>query len=549
MASTRIRYWEVGESDRDFRYNNYLSRYHWRHIDLMDVLSGYGASGRASLELAAQLIGLPGKLGIGGAQVWPAFRRGELGAIRDYCETDVLNTYLIYSALRADARRARCRGVPEGARGRRGEARAVRSAALEAVPRALADDAACGLTKPLSSPRSSISRTTAWASPISMAGACSSPMRCPASASRWSCANGGASCKKPISSACSSRRPTRVTPGCEYFGRCGGCALQHLAHPAQVSFKQRVVAETLKRIGRVEPEEWLPAVVSQPWHYRRRARLGVKYVAGKNRVLVGFRERAGPYITDMRHCPVLMPPVDGLLGELAELIERSSVKDRLPQIEAAVADDAVALVLRVLDEPTRGRQRGVSRVRRPPRHRPLLAARRARHGRAARSCAAAALSLARVRPHARVLADGLRAGQRGHQRRARVDGHSLGSRRADGPRARSVLRARQFQLAARAASGGAARRRGRSGARRACRAQCGREWHRQRALRDGRPHGVGLEFLPRALGRRRARSAAHGRRSAGRRAPCSPAAPHRLRIVPPGDARARRAGARRAAWV
>jgi hypothetical protein len=90
------RYWEVGESDRDFRYNNYLSRYHWRHIDLMDVLSGYGASGRASLELAAQLIGLPGKLGIGGSQVWPAYRRGEIAAIREYCETDVLNTYLIY---------------------------------------------------------------------------------------------------------------------------------------------------------------------------------------------------------------------------------------------------------------------------------------------------------------------------------------------------------------------------------------------------------------------------------------------------------------------
>jgi 3'-5' exonuclease len=89
-------YWEVGESDRDFRYNNYLSRYHWRHIDLMDVLSGYGASGRASLDLAAQLVGLPGKLGIGGAQVWPAYRRGELAAIRDYCETDVLNTYLVY---------------------------------------------------------------------------------------------------------------------------------------------------------------------------------------------------------------------------------------------------------------------------------------------------------------------------------------------------------------------------------------------------------------------------------------------------------------------
>jgi hypothetical protein len=90
------RYWELGDSDREFRYNNYLSRYHWRHIDLMDVLSGYGASARASLELAAQLVGLPGKLGIGGAQVWPAYLRGELGAIRDYCETDALNTYLIY---------------------------------------------------------------------------------------------------------------------------------------------------------------------------------------------------------------------------------------------------------------------------------------------------------------------------------------------------------------------------------------------------------------------------------------------------------------------
>jgi predicted PolB exonuclease-like 3'-5' exonuclease len=90
------RYWDVGEGDRELRFNNYLSRYHWRHTDLMDVLSGYGASGRASLELAAQLIGLPGKLGIGGAQVWPAYRRGEIAAIRDYCEIDVLNTYLIY---------------------------------------------------------------------------------------------------------------------------------------------------------------------------------------------------------------------------------------------------------------------------------------------------------------------------------------------------------------------------------------------------------------------------------------------------------------------
>jgi 3'-5' exonuclease len=90
------RYWEVGETDREFRYNNYLGRFHWRHVDLMDVLSGYGASARASLDHAAQLVGLPGKLGMSGAQVWPAYQRGELAAIRDYCETDALNTYLIY---------------------------------------------------------------------------------------------------------------------------------------------------------------------------------------------------------------------------------------------------------------------------------------------------------------------------------------------------------------------------------------------------------------------------------------------------------------------
>ena len=90
------RYWELGENDREFRYNNYLSRYHWRHVDLMDVLSAYGASGRASLEHVSQLLGLPGKLGMSGADVWPAYRRGDLASIRNYCETDVLNTYLIF---------------------------------------------------------------------------------------------------------------------------------------------------------------------------------------------------------------------------------------------------------------------------------------------------------------------------------------------------------------------------------------------------------------------------------------------------------------------
>ncbi len=90
------RYWETGDEDQSFRYNNYLSRYHWRHIDLMDVLSGFQARGRVSLSNVACLLGLPGKLGFSGAQVWDAYLEGNLPGIRRYCETDVLNTYLVY---------------------------------------------------------------------------------------------------------------------------------------------------------------------------------------------------------------------------------------------------------------------------------------------------------------------------------------------------------------------------------------------------------------------------------------------------------------------
>jgi predicted PolB exonuclease-like 3'-5' exonuclease len=90
------RYWEIGDSDRDFRYNNYLSRFHWRHIDLMDVLSGFQIGGRASLEHVAQLLELPGKLGMSGAKVWDYYLEGRRAEIERYCETDALNTYLVY---------------------------------------------------------------------------------------------------------------------------------------------------------------------------------------------------------------------------------------------------------------------------------------------------------------------------------------------------------------------------------------------------------------------------------------------------------------------
>ncbi len=102
---TAHRYWETGDEDSSFRYNNYLNRYHSRHTDLMDVLAGYEARAAAPLHEIAQLLGFPGKAGMDGSQVWPAYEAGELQRIRDYCETDVINTYLVY--LRFELMRGR----------------------------------------------------------------------------------------------------------------------------------------------------------------------------------------------------------------------------------------------------------------------------------------------------------------------------------------------------------------------------------------------------------------------------------------------------------
>ena len=98
------RYWDLGDGDyadsRDFKWNNYISRYHTRHLDLMDLLAMYQPRANAPLDDLAKLIGFPGKLGMDGSQVWPAWQRGELGRIRDYCETDVANTWLLFCRFR-----------------------------------------------------------------------------------------------------------------------------------------------------------------------------------------------------------------------------------------------------------------------------------------------------------------------------------------------------------------------------------------------------------------------------------------------------------------
>jgi predicted PolB exonuclease-like 3'-5' exonuclease len=94
------RYWDMGEDDRDFKWNNYISRYHTRHLDLMDLLALYNGRANAPLDDLAKLFGFPGKLGMDGGKVWEAWQAGQIADIRDYCETDVINTYLVYNRFR-----------------------------------------------------------------------------------------------------------------------------------------------------------------------------------------------------------------------------------------------------------------------------------------------------------------------------------------------------------------------------------------------------------------------------------------------------------------
>ena len=145
--------------------------------------------------------------------------------------------------------------------------------------------------------------------------------------------------------------PERVTPRCAHFGTCGGCSLQHLAHESQLAAKGRVVADELARIGGVQPGRWLAPLSGPAWSYRRRARLGCKFVDKKERVFVGFRERGSPLLADLRRCEVLAEPAGGLIAELANLVGGLQLRRRIAQIEVAVADNVTALVLRVLDEP------------------------------------------------------------------------------------------------------------------------------------------------------------------------------------------------------
>lgn len=148
-----------------------------------------------------------------------------------------------------------------------------------------------------------------------------------------------------------SSSPERVEPGCPHYGLCGGCAMQHLQPAAQLRFKQKQLLDALWRIGRVRPEVVAPALAGPVWGYRRRARLGVKWLPKRGLPAIGFRERRSNLLTALQTCPVLDPRLDGLLPALTALVAELSIRAQLPQIEIAAAE-RLALVLRVLAPPS-----------------------------------------------------------------------------------------------------------------------------------------------------------------------------------------------------
>lgn len=145
--------------------------------------------------------------------------------------------------------------------------------------------------------------------------------------------------------------PQRVTPPCAHFGLCGGCALQHLAPEQQIVWKQSELINSLTRIGRVEPQEIVPPLRGESLGYRRRARLGVKFVEKKGGSLVGFRERGCSFLATLDSCVVLDPRVGLKLKTIAAMIDRLDIRQAIPQIEMAAADH-VTLVFRVMQNPS-----------------------------------------------------------------------------------------------------------------------------------------------------------------------------------------------------
>ncbi len=143
--------------------------------------------------------------------------------------------------------------------------------------------------------------------------------------------------------------PERVAPQCPNFGICGGCTLQHIEFKTQVKYKQQVLIDNLKHLGKVTTQIILPPLYGKPWGYRHRARLSAKYVAKKGGTLVGFREKGAPYVVNMTECHILPPHISNLIVPLRQLLDQLSIKAKIPQIEVAVGDNISVILLRIME--------------------------------------------------------------------------------------------------------------------------------------------------------------------------------------------------------
>ncbi|WP_144391361.1 23S rRNA (uracil(1939)-C(5))-methyltransferase RlmD [Pleionea sediminis] len=145
---------------------------------------------------------------------------------------------------------------------------------------------------------------------------------------------------------------SRVEPPCPKFDMCGGCSMQHMATDEQIRFKQSILAEHFQHFGDIEPEEWLAPLQADTLQYRKKARLGVRWVSKKESCLVGFREKRSNFLAEIEQCPVLDKKVSDLIMPLRQLIGSMDAKQSTPQIELAAGDTGLAFIIRHMEAMT-----------------------------------------------------------------------------------------------------------------------------------------------------------------------------------------------------
>ena len=140
--------------------------------------------------------------------------------------------------------------------------------------------------------------------------------------------------------------PDRVDPACQFYTVCNGCSMMHLREEKQIEFKFNTLRNNFKKISHLEPKQWLTPLTDTHWHYRRRARLSVKWVTAKDKMLVGFREKNGRFVAEMNDCQVLEKPLAQLIQPLADLFAQTSIKTFIPQVECSMGDGVMSIIIR-----------------------------------------------------------------------------------------------------------------------------------------------------------------------------------------------------------